>query len=167
MALSSVIRKYHDDDREQCRDLWRELTEWHRLIYQDPSIGGEHPEDYFDKHLANVGPDQLWVAVQESEVVGLTGLIFKEEQAEIEPLIVSEAYRGKGIGTKLVETVVSAAQERGVRFLDVKPVARNIETIRFLYKRGFKNLGHINLFIDFSNTRWKPRPKIFDCRFNY
>ncbi len=167
MALPFVIRKYRGNDREQCRALWRELTEWHREIYQDPTIGGEHPEDYFDKHLAAVGPDQLWVAVHDSKVVGLVGLIFKGEEAEIEPLMVSEAYRRKGIGTKLIETVVSEARKKGLRFLDVKPVARNIKAIKFLYKRGFKNLGHIDLFIDFSDYPWKSRLEIFGCKFNY
>lgn len=59
MALSHKIRKYQETDREHCRALWRELAEWHREIYQDPTIGGEHPEDYFDKHLAEVGSNQL------------------------------------------------------------------------------------------------------------
>lgn len=167
MALSFIIRKYQGGDRGQCRALWRELTELHREIYQDPTIGGEHPEDYFDKHLAAVGPDQLWVAVHDSKVVGLVGLIFKGEEAEIEPLMVSEAYRRKGIGTKLIETVVSEARKKGVRFLDVKPVARNIKAIEFLYKRGFKNLGHIDLFMDFSDYPWKSRLEIFGCKFNY
>lgn len=167
MALSFVIRKYHDEDREQCRALWRGLTEWHREIYEDPTIGGEHPEDRFDKHLATVGSDWLWVASQGSKVVGLVGLIFKEEQAEIEPLVVSKAYRGRGIGTKLVETVISVARKKGARFLDIKPVARNKDTIRFLYERGFRNLGHINLFIDFSSSTWKSGLEIFECNFNY
>jgi hypothetical protein len=60
------IRKYQPEDLEQCRDLWRELVEWHREIYQDPTIGGTHPEEYFNKHLAEVGSDQLWVAVHNS-----------------------------------------------------------------------------------------------------
>ncbi|HUV98042.1 MAG TPA: GNAT family N-acetyltransferase, partial [Candidatus Paceibacterota bacterium] len=70
--------------------LWKELTEWHRHICQDPSIGGAHPEEYFDKHLAKAGPERLWVAVQDSKVVGLVGLIVNGKEAEIEPVIVSE-----------------------------------------------------------------------------
>jgi len=167
MALSFVIRKYQDNDREQCRTLWRELTEWHREIYQDPNIGGEHPEDYFDKHLAAVGPDQLWVAVHDYKVVGLVGLMLKDEETEIEPLVVSKPYRRKGIGTKLIRTVVYEARKKGVKYLSIGPVARNIKTVKFLYKLGFKNLGYINLFIDFSNFPWKSGPEIFGCKFNY
>jgi GNAT superfamily N-acetyltransferase len=167
MTLSFTIRIYRDTDREQCRALWRELTEWHREIYQDPTIGGEHPEDHFDKHLAKVGPDQLWVAVHNSKAVGLIGLIFKDDETEIEPLIVSKAYRGKGIGKQLIETVVSEAHKKGIKFLNVGPVARNIKTIKWLYKQGFKNLGYIQLFMDFSNRSWKPGPEIFGCKFDF
>jgi len=167
MTVSFVVRKYRDDDKEQCRSLWRELTEWHREIYQDPTIGGEHPEDYFDKHLAKVGPDQLWVAVHDSRVVGLVGLIIEGNEAEIEPLVVSKAYRGKGMGKQLIEKVVSEARKMGIRLLCVKPVARNMRTIKFLYQQGFRNLGHIELFLDFSGYVWKSGLEIFGCKFNF
>jgi GNAT superfamily N-acetyltransferase len=143
------------------------LTEWHREIYDDPTIGGEHPEDYFDKHLAKVGPDRLWVAVRNSLVVGLTGLIVEGNEAEIEPLIVTKAHRDKGVGKQLIETVISEARQIGVRLLNIKPVARNMKTIAFLYKQGFKNLGFIELFMDFSNYPWKPGPEIFGCKFDF
>ena len=167
MSMSFVIRNYQDGDKEQCRSLWRELTEWHREIYQDQTIGGEHPEDYFDKHLAKVGSDRLWVAVDGSRVVGLVGLIVEENEAEIEPLIVSKTYRGKGAGKQLIGTVVSEARKIGVRFLNIKPVARNMKTIRFLYKQGFKNLGCMELFMCFSDYTWKAGPEIFGCKFNF
>lgn len=103
-ASEIIIRKYKPADREGCRRLWVELTEWHRQIYQDQSIGGTHPEDHFDKHLAEVGAGGLWVAALDSEVVGLIGLVVGEGDAEIEPLIVSKSYRSKGVGRRLVES---------------------------------------------------------------
>lgn len=145
--MSLVIRKYRDVDREQCRSLWRELTEKHREIYLDQTIGGEHPEGYFDKYLVTFGHKRLWVAVHVFKVVGLVGLIVEENEAEIEPLIVSKHYRGKGIGRKLIEKAVSEVRKMKVRFLSIKPVARNTETIKFLYKQGFKTL-------DASNCSW-------------
>ncbi len=138
MPVSFVIRKYRSDDREQCRELWKELTERHREIYQDPTIGGAHPEDYFDKHLAKVGAARLWVAGDDSRVVGLIGLIVEGEEAEIEPLVVSKAYRRRGIGKQLIKRIVAEARNLGVRFLSVKPAARNVHAIRFLYIQGFQ-----------------------------
>jgi len=171
MATSITVRKYEPEDREQCRSLWRELTEWHREIYDDPTIGGENPEDYFDKHLARVGAGNLWVAVDGSNVVGLIGLMVVNDETEIEPLIVSKAHRGKGAGKSLISTVIDEARKRRVRLLNIKPVARNTKTIRFLYEQGFKTLGYIELFIDLTGPSarysWKPGPTIYGCDFNY
>jgi N-acetylglutamate synthase-like GNAT family acetyltransferase len=144
------------------------LTEWHREIYQDPSIGGACPEDYFDKHLAKVGPEQLWVAEHNTKVVGLVGLMSSlYDEVEIEPLIVSRAYRGKEVGKQLIQTVIAEARRRGLRSLNVSPVARNIATIKFLYDLGFKNLGQIQLFIDFTDHKWKQGPELFGCKFKF
>ena len=102
MNPSLIIRAYEPNDLESCRALWRELTEWHREIYEDPTIGGEHPEDQFDKHLAAVGTNQILVAVLDSQIVGLVGLILKGNEAEVEPIIVSKAHRDMGMGSRLI-----------------------------------------------------------------
>lgn len=160
-----TIRNYEPRDLVECRALWRQLTDWHREIYRDNSIGGEHPELHFDRHLEAAGPGQLWVTVHASKVVGLVGLIMKGDEAELEPLIVAESYRGKGIGKKLLDQAVSTARAGGVMLLTVKPVARNTATIQFLHKQGFTNIGFIELFKDFSNRTWKTGPRMFDCEF--
>lgn len=167
MAESVLIRKYIPSDLEDGRSLWVELTDWHRQIYQDPSIGGANPESFFDAHLLDVGGDCLWVASCDQHVVGLAGLIVKDKEAEIEPLIVSQPYRNKGIGTRLVETIIVEARKMGIRFLSVRPVARNVDAIEFFYDRGFMNMGHVELFIDFSNRRWKKGLMLFNHQFNY
>ena len=77
------IRKFQPSDLDSCRSLWRELVEWHRTLYEDNTVGGEHPEMYFDKHLSRVGENQLWVAVIGSKVVGFTGLILRENEGKL------------------------------------------------------------------------------------
>ena len=59
MTKDTIIRKYDPSDLESCRSLWEELTEWHRRIYQTPTIGGQNPGEHFDKHLAKVGKNNL------------------------------------------------------------------------------------------------------------
>jgi GNAT superfamily N-acetyltransferase len=167
IVLTVTIRKYQEVDRDACRSLWRELTERHREIYEDPRIGGEHPERGFDKHLAKAGADNVWVAVHDSAVVGLTGLLMEKDETEIEPLIVSKTYRGRGIGKQLVEAMISEAKARGLKFLNVSPVARNVDTIRFLHGLGFRTLGFVQLFVCFSDAKWKSGPELYGCRFDY
>lgn len=147
---STAIRSYRPEDLEACRALWVELTEWHRSIYQSPGIGGLDPGSQFDEHLNRVGPEQIWVAEVNGRVVGLTGLILGEGEAELEPLVVSEPYRGLGIGRQLAQVVIATARTRGVHQLKVRPVARNEQAIRFFHKLGFDILGHIELFMDFG-----------------
>jgi ribosomal protein S18 acetylase RimI-like enzyme len=167
MTLSATVRNYRDEDRTACRALWRELTDWHREIYQDSTIGGDQPEHYFDDHLAKVGPDHLWVAIYDSRVVGLVGLIEKGVEGEIEPLIVATAFRGRGIGTSLLEAAMKAAHTHGIRILEIHPVARNTKTIGWLYEHGFRTLGQIELFVDLTGRRWKRGPKLFGHQFGF
>ena len=162
-----IVRKYQDRDKEECRSLWRELTDWHREIYQTPDIGGEHSEKYFDKHLHRIGSDNLWVAVCDSRVVGLVGLIVGEGEVEIEPLVVNKDYRHRGIGTHLIETVIAETRNRGVAYLDVKPVARNVSTIRFLHKLGFRKLGHIGMCYGFRQSCLETGITIHEREFEY
>jgi GNAT superfamily N-acetyltransferase len=145
-----TICPYAAEDLAACRALWEELTEWHRHIYESPEIGGPDPGRHFDEHLEQVGAENIWVAEAGGQVVGLAGLIPGEDEAELEPLVVSEAYRGMGIGRQLAETVVAAARARGAQQLKVRPVARNERAIRFFHEMGFDILGHIELFMDFG-----------------
>ena len=165
--MTPTIRKYQPRDLPSCRTLWTELTQHHRDIYQSPNIGGPDPGKHFDAHLAKVGPDNLWVATHNDTVIALTGLMGEGDQAEVEPAIVSEHHRRKGIGGALMETVIAEARNRGVKYLSVRPVARNAEALRFFTQQGFTNVGHIELFIDLTNREWKQGLKIFDLDLKY
>jgi GNAT superfamily N-acetyltransferase len=167
MTKAVTVRNYQDTDREQCRSLWRELVEWHREIYEDSTIGGESPEDYFDKYLSKFGSDRIWVAVSESKVVGFIGLVVNGNEAELEPLVVSKDYRGKGMGKLLVMAVMAEARRLGVKYLNVLPVARNVQAMRFFRKMGFKNIGHVGLFVDFSGRKWKSSVELHGCEFDF
>jgi N-acetylglutamate synthase-like GNAT family acetyltransferase len=147
-----TIRRYRPEDLESCRVLWVELTKWHRHIYQSPDIGGSDPGRHFDEHLSRVSPEDIWVAEVGGQVVGLVGLILGENDAELDPLVVSTSYRGRGIGRQLAKAAIETARAAGVHQLTVRPVARNEQAIRFFHELGFDILGHIDLFMDFAPT---------------
>jgi len=147
----TTLRKYQPQDLERCRALWAELTEWHRRIYEDPKIGRSNTGEHFDRHLVKVGENNLRVALKDGNVIGLTGLMWEGDEAEAEPAVVSESHRRRGVGKRLMETVITEAENRGVKILSVRPVARNVEAIRFFTDQGFVNVGHIELFIDLTN----------------
>ena len=34
-----VVREHEEADRDACRGLWAQLTQWHRDLYKDQTIG--------------------------------------------------------------------------------------------------------------------------------
>ncbi|MCP4361412.1 MAG: GNAT family N-acetyltransferase [Chloroflexi bacterium] len=162
-ASNLVIRHYKPGDLEACRYLWFELTDWHRDLYNSPTIGGENPGLLFDEHLTLVGADNIWVAEVDGNVVGLTGLISDVDEPELEPIVVNSSYRGLGIGRRLIETVMEAARQKGVRQLKVRPVGRNEQAIQFFHEQGFNVIGHIELFQDINAANqdvWRDGEKL-------
>ena len=164
-----AVRPFEPRDAEPCRRLWEELTEWHRRIFDSPEIGGDDPGRGFDEHLAKVGPENLWVAELEEEVVGLAGLI-PGDDSELEPVVVAAQHRQRGIGRLLATAVVAAARERGARTVHVRPVGRNVEAIRFFHELGFDILFQLELgmdLVDRGRDVWVPGERLAGRDFRF
>ncbi len=163
-----VIRTYKPSDLSVCRELYFQLVQWHRQLYHDPTIGEPDPCSGLMNHIREHGAENLWVAEMEGAIVGLVGLIFKDDEAEIEPLIVAESHRRQGIGAQLLRHVTEIARKASVRYLNVRPVARNWQAIEFYYAAGFRTLGFVELFQDlrgeFGN---EPGPEILGMSFDW
>jgi len=126
------------------------------------------PGRSFDEHLAKVGAENIWVAEVEGGVVGLAGLI--PDVPELEPVVVSGAHRGQGIGRLLAETVISAAREGGARTIQVRPVGRNVEAIRFFHELGFDILYQLELgmdLVDRERAIWVSGERLADRDFRF
>jgi GNAT superfamily N-acetyltransferase len=159
-----TIRQYRASDLDVCRSLWVELTEQHRRLYDDPTMGGDNPGLFFDKHLFRAGPERIWVAEVDGRVVGMTGLLVEGGEAEVEPVVVSTSARGQGAGSALLARMIAEAKRLGVRYLNIRPVARNKDAIRLFHRAGFQALGRVELFIDLKPQpveTWKPGPELF------
>ena len=159
-----TVRPYDSQDLEQCRALWTELAQCHRDLYGDPSIGGPTPGLQFDDHLSRVGPECVWIAERQGRAVGMVALLANGDEAEIDPLIVSAKDRGQGIGRALLERAKREAAALGVRYLEVRPVARNRDAISFYYRAGFCLLGRVELFMELQASapdKWAQGPELF------
>jgi len=162
------IRPFDTADRPACRRLWRELTEHHREIYHDPSIGGGDPGDAFDQHVANAALRGLWIADIREEVVGMVGLLVSGDEAEIEPLIVARKWRGRGVGSELLRHALAEARQTDAAFLNVQPVARNTEAVRLFAGAGFNLVGRVELFTvlkEAPTRKWKDGVRIAGMNF--
>ena len=163
-----VIRTYRPSDLSVCRELYLQLVQWHRQLYHDPTIGEPDPCSGLMNHLREHGEENLWVAETEGVIVGLVGLVFKDDEAEVEPLLVAESHRRQGIGVQLLRHVTGIARKAGVRYLNVRPVARNWQAIQFYYAAGFRTLGFIELFQDLRGEfKNEPGPEILGIPFDW
>jgi len=165
-----IVRDYAERDYFTCRSLWAELTEYHRSIYGDSSIGGDDPGTGFDDYLAESHRMGSWVAESHGRVVGLTGLLDRGTSGEVEPVVVAEAARGQGIGRVLISRVVQEARARGYEYLAIRPVARNLAAVRRFHAAGFRTLGgHIDLTMDLTARRheWLAGASLHGLDFDY
>jgi GNAT superfamily N-acetyltransferase len=168
--MSLKIRAYKSSDLEACRSLWAEMVERHRMIYEDPTIGGDNAGMEFDSHLSRVGPERVWVAESLDNILGFVSLVVEGEQAEVEPIVVSRSRRSQGVGGRLIKRAIDEAKKLGLSCLSVKPVARNPEAISFFYEAGFRILGHIQLFMWLGPSfpgQWKRGPTLFGKQLDY
>jgi len=164
------IRNYKESDNALCQKMWIELTEYHQEIYDDPSIGGENPSQVFNEHLEKYGEENIWVAEVDKIIVGLVGLIVRGKEAEVEPIIISTSYRKMGIGKKLLRFIINHASEKEIKYLSIRPVARNKNAMKIFYEMGFNIIGHIELFMNLKekeSKKWKTGIEIHDIPFEY
>jgi GNAT superfamily N-acetyltransferase len=165
-----IVRDYAEADYRACRALWAELTEYHRRIYGDPSIGGDDPGAGFDDYLAMPQRMGSWVAESDGRVIGLTGLLDRGKSGEVEPVVVAEAAREKGVGRRLIGRVADEALARGYEYLAIRPVARNVAAVRRFHAAGFRTLGgHVDLTMDLAERRleWLSGATLHGLDFRY
>lgn len=75
----------------------------------------------------------------------------------IEDVIVREEYRGMGVGSRLIERVVSLAKERGYLRLQLAADERNTGALEFYGRHGFRrthmNLCHLTGLSEIGNRK--------------
>jgi len=86
-----------------------------------------------------------YVAVKDGDIIGFISIIFYKTlfhsggTALINELIVSEDYRRKGVGKKLISKAIKIAKQRGMDEIEVGTEKKNIIAQSFYKKCGFNN----------------------------
>ncbi|HET6211749.1 MAG TPA: GNAT family N-acetyltransferase [Micromonosporaceae bacterium] len=169
-SAPATIRPYRPLDHHACRDLWAELTEHHRDLYEDPDAAGTDPGAGFEEYLTRLDLTGIWVADHaEDGVVGMVGLLLRGRAGEVEPVVVSGQHRGHGIGTALLEHLAREARRRGMSHLTVAPDSRNEGAIRCLYNAGYGVLSSVTLTLDLRarGHEWQDGIDLNGLRFSY
>lgn len=96
-------------------------------------------EDSFRKILTF--PEQILLVAEEEEVCGYGILFIAADQADVSNIAVDPAWRGQGIGDRLMKEMLSHAHEAGVKevFLEVRE--SNAPAIGLYKKYGFEQIS--------------------------
>lgn len=87
--------------------------------------------------------DPLIVAESEGEIVGfiLGAIHHPTKKTTLENILVTEEYRGRGIGRLLIDCFMTEMERHGVEYVCALSKTTNVPTINFLLKNGFAR-GH-------------------------
>ncbi len=95
--------------------------------------------------IANDPNNELTVAVSDGKIVGMLQLTFipylthtGSWRCLIEGVRISSSYRGKGLGSQLIEWAINRAKERSCSIVQLTSDKRRPDAIRFYESHGFK-----------------------------
>ncbi len=85
---------------------------------------------------------ELWVVRDQERIVGMGTLaivvIPEGERAQIEDVVVDSAYRGQGLGEKIMRTLIDAARARNVRGIGLTSRSERVAAVNMYTKMGFE-----------------------------
>jgi GNAT superfamily N-acetyltransferase len=140
-----TIRPYRPADHGACRGLWAELVEHRNRLFGNRPL--EHDAGAgFEEYLTQLNLSGMWVADHEEDgVCGFVGLRLDGREGEVEPVVVTAALRGRGIGRALLTRVADEARRRGLTQLTISPAARDRAALRSLHTAGFDTVASVTL----------------------
>lgn len=147
-----TIRAYRPADHNACRRLWAELTQHRsdiRALHAEPDGGAG-----FEEYLTQLNLSGIWVAEAasggSSQVAGFVGLMLDGRTGEVDPVVVTQSMRGRGIGHALLAKVADEAKRRGLRRLVVSPPVGDVMALRTLHSSGFSTVSTVTLSFDLA-----------------
>jgi GNAT superfamily N-acetyltransferase len=171
LAEPVAIRPYRPLDHRHCRELWAALVRTKRELYQDPTIGGADPGAGFEDYLTRLDLAGMWVAEhRDAGVIGLIGLVLgSHRQGRVDPVVVADDWRGRGVGRALLRHVADEARRRTMTGLAITPDSRNVDAVRCLHASGYDVLASVTLVLDLAprGHSWQDGLELHGLGFSY
>ena len=132
--MKFVYRKAELSDSKRIAELFIEML---RTIYNTNDVDG-YENGYLDKYFSE-SEDLIYVAELDKEVVAFLSVeVYKDDgYVYLDDLSVTEKYRGKGVGTKLISLAEDYAKGLGV-----PAIVFHVEKTNERAHRLYRNLGY-------------------------
>jgi len=133
-AESFEIRPAKDEDRRPLALLFATVAEERDRIAAEPPVDVE-------KYAARLDLDRTFVAVARGEIIGRIFVIESGWGFGEIGMFVAAKWRGRGVGTALVATVIDWAKAHGLHKLTLSVFPQNDAAIALYRKFGFQQEG--------------------------
>jgi len=151
-----TVRPIHPDDAQMLQDLVQHLSPESRysrfasaITELPPSMLARFTLIDYDREMALVAVVKERSAGDDSaetqRIVGVSRYITNPDQSSCEfSLVVADDYNGKGLGSRLMESIMEVAREKGLTEIDGLVLANNAGMLKLMKNLGFA----INRFAD-------------------
>ena len=128
------ILEYIDEYKDNVNNLMHEImvNEFGFSQFSKGILSSQN-EEY------NMGNNKLWVAIENGEIIGTTGLIeVSDNHALLKKIYVKESHRGQGIAQQLLDQCLEYAKQIGYDYVFLETYHRLERAKAFYAKNGFK-----------------------------
>jgi ribosomal protein S18 acetylase RimI-like enzyme len=123
------------DDYPQVESLWASMDKGVRVGRSDT------PEE-LQKKLAR-DPDLFLVGEEDGRIIGTVIGGYDGRRGLLYHLAVAASFRGRGIGSRLMDEIESRLRAKGCIRCYLMVLADNDEAIRYYEKHGWENMEHV------------------------
>jgi len=139
ISSSIQIREFHfPADYEQVYTLWKNIEKGVR-------VGRSDTLAEIEKKIAR-DPDLFLVAESENAIIGSVIGGFDGRRGLIYHLAVAESFRGKGLGSCLMDEVESRLRAKGCLKCYLLVTNDNVEVGDYYQQRGWQHMDYIHLY---------------------
>ena len=143
--MNIAIESYAAQHAKAVLDLFHELQLHEHQFDDKKSLDAQDEAQYLQELLQTVVEKQgeVLVAVQDGVCVGFIAWYlenepeFSQTYGYISDIVVSQNYRGKGIGQQLLDLAIAHIRETSVKRIHIGCLLENTATKKFYEKNGF------------------------------
>lgn len=143
---SVLIRRAVKADAESLAKLYTEL-EKDAVHYQPEHFVMSDGSSRLNNSMFEDDAQALFVAEENGDIVGFVHIVLlkakdipclrPQRNIYIQDMVVTKAYRSKGVGSRLMSAVKEYAKANGAEFLRTQVFPQNEDGMRFYEKNGF------------------------------
>ena len=158
-----TVRPVHPDDAQMLQNLVQHLSpesRWFRYVSHFRELPASMLSRFtlidYDREMALVAVvrervlDATGVATEVERIVGVSRYVTNPDQTSCEfSLVVADDFSGKGLGSRLMESIIDAARDKGLAEIEGLVLAENAEMLKLIKKLGFA----VKRFVDDPSFR--------------